>query len=188
MDHLPFLQQMSEDEVKKTLLNEFINTEALLENNLQQVFNNNNKRRESSSYRWRLSKLDSDRESANSDDKNGDLAKLRSGSFATIALMINEKLYISNLGTNYCILVTKSSSLLSPSSTTQSNVSLNDNNMQLNLISLTDEHSLSNPNEMERLLSLKANFTQETIDRISYTRCFGNFDHKNYYKESDVFR
>lgn len=94
---------------------------------------------------------------------------IEGGAFATISLIINNRLFVANVGTVHCFVCTYDKK------TRQKAVS-----------TLEFEHSVDNVTEMLRLANLKAHVEPEHI-QIRYTRCLGDFKLKLYYHELPQF-
>ena len=100
-------------------------------------------------------------------------SQLKSGVFALVTLIIDKRLFITNLGTNHCF------------------VCLSDKNKcEKQVMSCCAEHKLSNIEEMRRLIKLGANIAVDDTESspIKYTRCLGDFTLKLYYNESPHFK
>lgn len=105
--------------------------------------------------------------------------KIDSGAFATIALIINDRLFVTNLGNVHCFVCMYDKKTL-----------------ERRVITLETMHTLDNIQEMLRLADLHANVQEAILKRydqspqiaIPYTRCFGNFKSKFFYHEQPQFR
>lgn len=105
--------------------------------------------------------------------------QLNSGVFALVALMVNERLFISNVGQINCFIC-----LLGKNATNK-----------LRVIPLQTDHTISNMHEILRLTGIKADITDlKSLEKdenlaIKYTRCLGDFKSKaNYVELTDIFK
>lgn len=104
--------------------------------------------------------------------------KIESGAFATIALIINDRLFVANIGTVHCFVCMYDKKTL-----------------EKRVITLETMHTLDNIQEMLRLADLNANVQDAILKRyeaspqtaIDYTRCLGNFKNKYFYHEQPQF-
>lgn len=106
--------------------------------------------------------------------------KIDSGAFATISLIIDDRLFVANIGNVHCFVCTYDKRTLEKRVTTLETV-----------------HTLNNVGEMLRLVELKADIQDAILkadrfddngDLITYTRCLGDFKHKLFYHENHEFR
>ncbi len=110
-------------------------------------------------------------------------AQLSSGLFAILALIIDKKLYVANVGIANCF------------------VCLYDKNKnEKKVISLESDHTIFNDEERLRLKNSKADLNEalnnneinKVIENhnkyITYTRCLGDFRLKFYYNEHPQFK
>ena len=104
--------------------------------------------------------------------------QLNSGVFALVALIVDKRLFIANVGQVNCFLC------------------LIDKNSQnkIKVVATQTDHTISNVQEVLRLVDLKANIKDlenlETDENIAfkYTRCLGDFKSKANYQEYDIFK
>jgi serine/threonine protein phosphatase PrpC len=98
--------------------------------------------------------------------------QIESGAFATIAIIVDDRLFVANVGTVHCFVCT-----------------YDRNTLETVVSTLEIEHSLSNITEVLRWADLNA-FVDENHDdiKIKYTRCLGDFKNKLYYHENPQFR
>lgn len=104
---------------------------------------------------------------------------IESGAFATISLIINDRLFVANVGNVHCFVC------LYDKSTYEKRV-----------ITLETAHSLENIQEMMRLTKLNANVQESILNAtkswssgaIPYTRCLGDFKNKLFYHEQPQFK
>jgi TAK1-binding protein 1 len=94
--------------------------------------------------------------------------ELTIGSSVLVALMTNNKLYISNLGVGRALLV-------------KDDVK---NEASLRVIQVTVDHNLSNEDELLRLCSLGLD-AASLRNELASTRCIGNYMGKGGYKDSE---
>lgn len=99
--------------------------------------------------------------------------KIDSGVFATISLIIDDRLFVANIGNVHCFIC-----------------SYDKTTFEKRVTTLETVHSLENISEMLRLANLKANVDESSVNynHIRYTRCLGDFKHKLYYHEQPQFR
>lgn len=99
---------------------------------------------------------------------------LNSGSFAMIALIIENRLFVSNVGTSHCFIC-----------------KFDEKTNEKQVISVETVHKTTNYLEMMRLIKLKSNLALESSfsmeNPIEYTRCLGEFKLKHYYHEFPQF-
>lgn len=162
-DHLSTLESKTDEEVIEILQAEFHKTEQALQDNLQSILMD----RASLSIQAAELKRGS-LEFVSNRKKIAELDKfLNSGSFATVALIIENRLFLANVGTNHCFIY-----------------KYNAKTNEQQVVSIETEHNLSNNAEMMRLMNLNANLDKMSI---SYTRCLGDFKIKLYYHELPEF-
>jgi serine/threonine protein phosphatase PrpC len=104
--------------------------------------------------------------------------KIDSGAFATISLLIDDRLYVANVGTVHCFVCT-----------------YNKRTFEKRVTTMESAHTLTNISEMLRLADLKADVQEALLKGrsssggfITYTRCLGDFKHKLYYHEQPQFK
>lgn len=102
--------------------------------------------------------------------------KIESGAFATISLIINDRMFVANIGSVHCFVCMYDKKTL-----------------EKRVITLETVHTLDNIQEMLRLADLRANVQEAILNTspnlaIPYTRCLGNFKHKFYYHEQQQFK
>ena len=100
--------------------------------------------------------------------------KIESGVFATISLIIDDRLFVANVGNVHCFICTYDKTTFEKRVTTLETI-----------------HSLDNISELLRLANLKANVDETSLQNytpIRYTRCLGDFKHKLYYHELPQFK
>ncbi len=102
--------------------------------------------------------------------------QLSSGVFGVVSLIVNNRLFIANIGTCHAFLC---------------HYDKKTNDIKVSV--LETEHSLNNYDEMQRLKNLYANleYVNNNSDKnccIKHTRCLGNFKIKMYYHEHPQFR
>ena len=105
--------------------------------------------------------------------------QIKSGAFAVVSLVIDDRLFIANVGTSHCFLCFY-------------DMKTNEKS----LVSLETVHNLSNFAELDRLAKLNARVSFSSADSdanephslIKYTRCMGDFKLKLYYDELPQFQ
>lgn len=151
-DHLNNLAHKTDEEIYELISNEFIRTERLLFDYSNEKLEQRKKLTNTTDIRKHfeaLKTLDND---------------LSNGSFALISILIDNRLFVVNLGTSSCFICFQ-----------------NDDSIFFDMCA--NEHLASNPNERERLSQLNIDETQ-----LSYTRCLGDFKTKLFFKESKEFK
>ena len=101
--------------------------------------------------------------------------KIGCGAFAWVSLMINNRLFVSNVGTCHSFIV-----------------SYDQKSKEKRINLLNFQHDLSNPTERERLSALDADVSSESASAfafpINHTRCLGDFKLKLYYHEHEQLK
>ncbi len=93
--------------------------------------------------------------------------ELDSGLFAMIALVVDKRLFVTNVGTSHCFLFR-----------------YNEASNEKDVVSVETEHKVKNRLEFNRLFKLNA-----TLDNPEQmTRCLGDFKLKLYYDEDSQFK
>lgn len=180
-DHLHTLQNKTDEEIYSILSLEFEKAEQQLKEQLQEllmrraslVFQNEELRKGTVEY------LSNRRDISHCDQQ------IASGAFAMLALIIDKKLFVANVGIANCFVC----------------VYDKQNNNEKKVISLESDHSIANEEECRRIQDLncdlnyvfeKAIEKNKTIENhskiISYTRCLGDFKLKFYYNEHPQFK
>jgi len=168
-DHLSTLKKKSDEEIYAILKGEFNSAEQTLQENLNELL----MKRASYSILGADLRRGSVEYFQNKEDIKAVDSQLKSGVFALVTLIIDKRLFITNLGTNHCF------------------VCLSDKNKcEKQVMSCCAEHKLSNIEEMRRLIKLGANIAVDDTESspIKYTRCLGDFTLKLYYNESPQFK
>jgi TAK1-binding protein 1 len=109
--------------------------------------------------------------------------QIESGSFAMVLLIIDNRLFVANVGTSHCFICVHDK--------------VTNEKKVISLVEL--EHSITNLKEMIRLSNLMANIQSETEksndasfeankSQVKYTRCLGDFKLKLYYHEYPQFK
>jgi len=101
--------------------------------------------------------------------------KISSGASAIIALLIENRLFVSNVGSSHCFICL-----------------FNKETLQKSLLILEKDHSLKSWIEIKRLSDLNVDIdtllSSSQNDSVINTRFIGGFDSKNYYQELDAFK
>lgn len=99
--------------------------------------------------------------------------ELSIGAYAVVSLIVNNRLFVTNLGTSHCFVCVYDKA-----------------NREKKVITLETEHSLKNLREIQRLVNMKADVQESNYDSsptIKHTRCFGDFYSKIYFFENQQF-
>ena len=171
-DHLQSLEIKKDDEIFSILRDEFEKADQTLKANINDVIMRRSEltlteppRKNSSdylAYKRKLKELDE---------------KISSGAFAITSLIVDNRLFVCNVGPSHCFLCVH-----------------DPRTYEKRVVSLDTDHSLSSIEEMMRLADLKADvnslsqsyYSNDPI--IRYTRCLGDFKLKMYYHEFPQFK
>jgi TAK1-binding protein 1 len=151
-DHLNTLVNKTDEDVYELISNEFKRTERLLLNYSRDKLDQRNMLTNSLDVRRNfeaVKTLDND---------------LSNGAFALITILIENRLFVVNLGTSSCFICFQ-----------------NDDSIYFDICA--NEHLVSSQNEIDRLSNLHVD-----LSHLSYTRCLGDFKTKFYFRELDEFK
>lgn len=169
-DHLDTLQKKNDDEVFEILTNEFQKTEELLRDNSYDIL----LKIADINVQLDMIKKGTPEYQERQREIKYHNAQINSGVFALVSLVIDNRLFVANVGPINCFvcLVDK------------------EDKYKLKVVPLQTDHSLANIDEVMRLIKIKADITDLDQNHlaIKYTRCLGDFKIKSQYQEHDVLR
>ncbi|RNA37902.1 TGF-beta-activated kinase 1 and MAP3K7-binding 1-like isoform X1 [Brachionus plicatilis] len=168
-DHLSDLSIKSNEEINDLLIKEFFDAERYLSEQSQETL------AKRASINIHLANLN--KRCPEYAEKIEELKMLNDdltiGAYAVVSLIVNDRLFVTNLGTSHCFVCVYDKS-----------------NREKKVITLETEHSLRNLSEIQRLINLKADVKEYDYDSspsIKHSRCFGDFYSKYFFYENPQF-